>query len=563
MAGAFKSPPMAPNRRFNPMELQDYGFGPMTQQTYEGYPNREMWGYQEPPSYLDYAAIPGGIIIDQAQTAGQSWSDAQDDPSLANLTKAGVDTGLAFGSPAILGGAALGGYGLAAASDLWPTLSGAFSTSSAEAGDSEMEALQRAYDQALADSKATVKGRSKEESANIRAKAGERATEIMNQMNTLVRERAKSKQDSELATYNAQTDFATKKRDEWLARDKKFSDTEVGKLTDKLGGLAPLAAGVTYGKLARLAKGKAKNAWEHASRAAGGGALGVTMANVPVGYDAIYTEPSNPTKQAYSEYGYLLPDTHPDKEKALTRAKGEPDANPIRTQATEDLFNSAKLAKRSAFGFLEGAGGAEVGQYLPDAIKTTLRAPAEVARNVGRIPGSFVSGVREGFAKREAGAERGYTMPSLSDKVVTAPAMALEGQLASEMKALPTPPSRKPRSLSAQGAPADALSGTVGAQPAKPRKSWWDRTISKFEHEQRVEDAMKEIEKQLPETKSEQRRRIIKDIVAANPDASGRDIAEMLRKYISEQKNSGTILSTALGAMIGTRAMQPPPGETK
>lgn len=389
---------------FAPSEgVPDLGFGPMTPSTMAGMPNGEISsaGPTGLETALEYGSMPAKAFIGQAENAGQSWYDAVQDPSLANMTNAGVQTGLAFGSPAMVGLSAAGGFGAAAADDLdlfEPRSARADGLADMVKGDPELELL---YQQVLENdrlSKADVPKRSKAESAAIRAQYSQKAADAQKALQDAMAARTARTADKGRADYDAAVNTATVARDRELARDRRFSETEVGKVYDKLGGLAPVAAGMGYGAMARLAAGPAKTIPSELGRLAGGSAAGVTAIHAPLAYNSFSTEVDNPERRAYQEYAYNLPEGHPDKAKAQARADAAPVMNPIRETAQKELYDPVKLAERLLFGTIEGAGGAEMGGLFPGASlamgKGALKVPGAIAETAGSLPRSFMSGVR-------------------------------------------------------------------------------------------------------------------------------------------------------------------------
>jgi hypothetical protein len=172
------------------------------------------------------------------------------------------------------------------------------------------------------------------------------------------------KQAAELAEYNSQVRRAEEARDQELGRERRFSDTLVGKGMDAMGGLAPAAAGLIGGGLSRLGTGPGVTALGKVGKGyalpiLGGAALGATAANAPVAYDAFYTDTDNPNKAGYGAYARELPQSHPRKKEFGAYAAGLPDKNPVREQAGKEFYEG--LAKRSGAGAIEGAGGGWLG----------------------------------------------------------------------------------------------------------------------------------------------------------------------------------------------------------
>lgn len=77
--------------------------GPDPQQAFAGPAPSRMQGL------LDMGAVPAQEFVAQAGRAGTSIAEAQSDPTLANVTNAGVQTGMAFGRPVVAAGAGAAG----------------------------------------------------------------------------------------------------------------------------------------------------------------------------------------------------------------------------------------------------------------------------------------------------------------------------------------------------------------------------------------------------------------------------------------------------------------------
>lgn len=373
------------------MNLPDYGFGPVTQRTRAGFPNDFLSkpGPSGLETALDIGSAPARMYVDQFNRATSGIAEALEDPSLANITNAGLQSGVAAGSPLVAGLSGLGGFGLAALRDMGVT--GFSSPASADAdmasmvkGDPQLELLYQQYKDELAKSTAPVPGRNRTESAAIRAAAGERAAAAMRAINEALaaRQRAildqknadhQAQIEKQKADYDASVNVATNARDRELARDRRFSDTEVGKVYDKLGGYAPLVAGFVPGVVSKLAYGPATTIGSKTLGALTGAGFGIGANNVPLVYNAFSTEVDNPEQRAYSAYAYNLPEGHPDKPKAQAMADTLPKINPLRERASEELYDPVKFTERAAMGALEGFGGFELGQMLPGGLGGMFR----------------------------------------------------------------------------------------------------------------------------------------------------------------------------------------------
>lgn len=350
-----------------------------------------------PPSTLENilaaAELPARAYAGQFNNATHSVAEAMGDPSLANLTNAGVQTGVALGSPVLTLGSGAAGLGIAALKDLAPyVLPGAeaksrnksFSASQPAlmesamaphddladkvAGDPQLEILYQAYKDAQTKANASVPGVDKASSDAIRQRASDQATKIMGQIGDALATRQKSKSDLAAQNYNQQVEEAIAARDAALGKASTFEDTNVGKVYRGMGGLGPLVAGMVPGTLATFAKGPAKTWEDTILRGLSGAVTGAGASLMPVGYNMTYAPVENPEKKAMEAYAFNLPDTHPDKAKAEAAASRMPDINPVHSAALQEFNDPSAIAKRMGWGALEGATGQEVGSLLPRAL---------------------------------------------------------------------------------------------------------------------------------------------------------------------------------------------------
>jgi hypothetical protein len=171
----------------------------------------------------------------------------------------------------------------------------------------------------------------------------------------------RQKQEAEQHEYVAAVRRAEMARDNELGRERRFSDTTVGKTMDAMGGLAPAAAGLLVGAATRGASGPGGIVKNYIAPAAAGALGGITAANVPLAYDTLYTDPDNPEKAAYGAYARELPPGHPRKQEFGNYAASLPGKNPVREHAAEEFYDPSKIAERATLGGIEGIGGGLVG----------------------------------------------------------------------------------------------------------------------------------------------------------------------------------------------------------
>ncbi|HVT27657.1 MAG TPA: hypothetical protein VHE81_06525 [Lacipirellulaceae bacterium] len=364
----------------------------MTPTTIAGRPNGFISSREPDPTWgdlaLSAAEFPARATVGQFDAAGTGLADAISDPSLANITNAGVQSGLAMMSPTLTAVSGLGGLGLAALrdADLIPSAEARRlhraphqSPPPPVAAPPEVDpvfekikddpSLLALYQQIKVEQNNATRDYPGRNGDASRAEAAARVKGLQGQFAEALSKRDAAKQ----GLYDQQVQNATAARDLELGRDRRFSDTEVGKVYDKLGGYAPLVAGFVPGVVSRLAYGPASNLGSKALRAFTGATFGVGANNVPLAYNAFATEVDNPEQRAYEAYAYNLPDDHPDKVKAQAMAEKLPTLNPLRVQAAEELYDPEKFKERALMGALEGFGGNELGQMLPGGLGGIFR----------------------------------------------------------------------------------------------------------------------------------------------------------------------------------------------
>ena len=324
--------------------------------------------------------------VPQMGRAASGIGEAINDPSLANVTNAGAQTALAALRPGMALKVLGGGYAGALASDL-----GAFGTpATAQATKKTASLPGLAPEQQAAYDAAQKKLQSGFANGADRRQTEALLGELRAVSNEFVRSQNAGRQgvETQAATsrqqeYDRAVSKAEMARDHELARDRRFSDTEVGKIWDKTGGLAPLAAGALTGAMSRTATGGGNPLLYNYALPAGLGTMaGASAANVPLAYNALFTEPDNPQKRAYEAYARELPPAHPRRGEFEAYAQGLPEANPVRTSAAKEFYDPVKLAERLGMGGAEGFLGGMIGGDIPRAMGRAATATGDA---VGRM----------------------------------------------------------------------------------------------------------------------------------------------------------------------------------
>lgn len=346
---------------------------------------------------LDYGPLPAKMateILMQPVRAGEAVGTAAFDPTLANVTDAGVQSALALFKPMHALKALGAGYGIAGAKDL-----GLSPFGEAKAADDGLTADQRKRLTTL-QTKSGKQGLTKAEREEQNSYLGIQRDYLGAQAAAKARSEEKEKglkaeaeaaeKSSKRAEWDRAISHAEKARAEELARVRRFSDTATGKIWDKTGGLAPAIAGVGLGGLTRAAGGGGSAVKDYVVPMASGALAGGLLSNLPLAYDSFSTEAENPERRAYEAYARELPPGHERKQEWQDYARGLPEANPVRTIASKELYDPLKAAERIIFGALEGAGGGLAGAEmwrLPGRaldIKSGLPARRDEAASIAR-----------------------------------------------------------------------------------------------------------------------------------------------------------------------------------
>lgn len=359
---------------------------------------------------LDYGPIPAKLATEMLMAPGVAIGEALVDPTLANITNAGVQTALGVSpfAPLRAGKAALGvaglGYGTAASRDLG--LSPFDEARAEEDGlspaqrqtlmklqkkmerhglsraerETQNQLMQIQADFAREKSRAAFEAQVRRDAADAEAKARERE---------LVAEGEAKRKAEELAEYSRAVKGAERALAEEKGRYKPFSETFVGDLYDKLGIATPALAAMGAGGLSRTAArlfGKEGSLVETIIPAFTGAGTAGVMANWPLGHEIVFAPAENPERRAYEAYARELPPTHPRKQEWTDYARGLPESNPSRKAAVDEFYDPIKLAERTGFGIAEGLISGPGGAHISKIIEKT---PSVIARTPGTIGKAF------------------------------------------------------------------------------------------------------------------------------------------------------------------------------
>jgi hypothetical protein len=325
--------------------------------------------------------ILGELFLGQPVRAGQAVSEAYSDPSIANMTNAGVQSAIAGFRPIMAGKVALGGLGIAGANDLL------MSEANAQAKKRTVEAVATATLPGLSDEQNSEYNSLQQRlrAANFGGGADRRAVERrVEQLRKLSDDYAGARNASRQSEYDAAVKRAETARDTIMAdRPKKFSDTSVGQVYDKLGVVAPGVIAAGMGGLTRaglMAAGHSGKIAAYAAPMSVGAATGGISANYPLGHELMFAPAMNPEKIAYSAYARELPPDHPRRQEWMNYAQGLEPENPARRAASNEFYDPLKFTERTAFGAVEGVlgglAGSEAVGIATRPFRRTPRAPA-------------------------------------------------------------------------------------------------------------------------------------------------------------------------------------------
>lgn len=209
-------------------------------------------------------------------------------------------------------------------------------------------------------------------------------------------------------------------------KQRRFSDTAVGKVYDETGGAAPFALGALSGFVQR----GLKPAVSHGQVLGLGAFGGAAASNLPSFADAYIVPPvENPDWRAASGYARELPPTHPRKAEWLAYAENEkllPKLNPVRTVAKEEFTDTWPAIKRNIGGAIEGAVGAEIGMGA-------WGVPARLFNALGR-------GAKDFLTSRSSPTAISPSIPGVVVDDIPAGQNALGAPTAARQAVGPTPP---------------------------------------------------------------------------------------------------------------------------
>lgn len=332
-----------------------------------------------------------GVMGDMAMQpvrAGESLGEALYDPSLANVTDAGVQTALTFGKPYAAAGAA----GLGAIEALRRDL-GASPVTTADAVE-----LTRKQKRAMEMKRLEEAAKAEADARRIAAE-GEAAAKLKADEARIAEEAAA--QAGKREEYDRAVSKAESARDKELSRIRRFSDSEAGKVYDKLGGFAPVLTAMGFGGLHRFATGGGGGLLNKyvmpALEGTGGAFLAMNAPMLYEGYGGVDSD--NPEKAAFSAYSRELPPGHPRKEEYKALADELPAINPIQKNAQDNFINGlpGRLVSSAIEGGLSGITGANAarvagrifGQKAPDLeTKAVAKAPGRASRWLDKVFGS-------------------------------------------------------------------------------------------------------------------------------------------------------------------------------
>lgn len=311
---------------------------------------------------LDYGPVPAQVATDVAMQpvrAGEAVGQALHDPTLANVTNAGVQTGMAVMRPMAALGALGAGYGEALRRDLGIGIGGA----AAEEGQPQANPLQALFTQmaGLEKRRADAEARAAAEGATGRGPRWQTAMSEVRQiegqiagLQRLIAEEQK-RNSPEQAEYNRAVERAEAARDTERSRATRFQDTEVGQVFQQTGGLMAPAAAVGAGAVARAAHGGRGVVGNYVAPYLEGTFAAGAANNAPLIYDAFLTPTANPERLAQEAYARELPPNHPRRAEARELAQSLPEANPVREQAQREFVEG--FLPRLGASAVEGIGG--------------------------------------------------------------------------------------------------------------------------------------------------------------------------------------------------------------
>ena len=338
---------------------------------------------------MDLAPVPAQIathMAGQPWRAGTAVSDAITDPTLANITDAGIQTGMAIPTPAGIGlslASALGGFGIAAARDIGLTdfvtkaqaagkSKGGAPAAKAAVAEDEIPGLNGATAEENQQYKYFMRLANQPKNPDISADTRRGWIESAKAIQAAVLARGGDRSKSDQAEYDRAVKNAEAARDKELSRVRRFEDSEIGKLASKSGAITPLAMGAGFGAIQRLAAGPASTFMgKYVAPGLEGWAGAFAGNNLKVASDAFFTDADNPEKAAYQAYARELPPTHPRKREFTDYAGKLQRKNPVREQAGKEFFD--EFFPRLGASALEGIPTGVTGANLPEIMSRLSR----------------------------------------------------------------------------------------------------------------------------------------------------------------------------------------------
>jgi len=458
-----------------------YRFGPAlpTPRTRAGLPEGEMRGASLPTTaemLVDYGSMPAKIATEVAMQpvrAGEAVGEAVMDPSIANVTNAGVQTAFAVAKPVHALKALGAGYVAAAGKDagLDEIIGSAMAQSKGKKAPALKGTVQDDVTPPPEDDPLDPSQRQRLTVLQTKQAKGEKLSLAERQeQNTYLQtlqtaasakatEKARVESDAKRAE-RAEYDRSVMKAEDAFtaekAKDKSFKDSDVGKVYDKTGGYLPMMLAGAGGVLRATAKGVPASFKDAAITGAEGTGLAFSAMNAPLVYDAFSTPVKNPTREAMLAYASALPPGHPRKEEFMNLARTEDPLNPVNKRAWDELTSLSGQGRRLFSAAVEGVPSALTGALLPSAAKETIKGVAGVPGLIRE--GNQVAQGRAAAAKSQrygAEAEAGAKRALAADNRV----LALEAEAAA---------AEAQRRLAGQKAGAVQPAPPGQAQPAPP-----------------------------------------------------------------------------------------------
>lgn len=421
----------------DPMALLERLYGPVTPRSREGLmPETDSLTSLDEDPRITELREPGaaegafgvmGDVAMQPVRAGEAVGDALYDPSLANVTDAGIQTALTFGKPYAAAGSA--GLGLLEGlrRDIGATLdSPAYGQAKLTRRQQREMEMERQKAAAQADAQAAADER--------RIKAQSEADASLKAESTRIEQEAAAT-SSKRAEYDRAVETAETEKAKELARIRRFSDTNFGKVYDKTGGALPFLAALGGGAVHRAASGGAGGVLnKYVLPAIEGTGLAITANSIPLAYDAFLTDSDNPTKAAFSSYARELPPDHPRKQEFADYAREQPDGNPVRQAASDEFFK--EFWPRAGISAMEGIPAALTGANL-DRIRARLSGHKAPDLDPKKPPGRVAKWLDSLFGAEKAAPAAGVAAPRAAPQLAapTTPAATPKAAVTAKAKA--------------------------------------------------------------------------------------------------------------------------------